>query len=268
MNDTNTAKTPTVGAVAEALGLSVRTLHHWDQVGLVSPSGRSEGGYRLYSAADIERAQQVRTYRELGVPLADVGALVNGPDEAVTQRLREQRAGLTSRFQALADMIEGVDRMIEAREAGVHLTPAQQMKIFGDDWDPRWLGEAKQQWGDTQAWEEYRRRSSRRGKEQWQRIADAAHGVEARLAQAMDAGLQPGGAEANDLAEEHRATLDVHFPVGHHRHVCLARMYVADPRFTAHYDKVRQGLAAWLLSVVEANAQAHGVDLDAVEWDG
>ena len=91
------------------------------------------------------------------------------------------------------------------------------------------------------------------------------HEVEVALAAAMDAGVVAGSAEANELAEAHRASL-TWFEVTHSKHVLLARMYVEDPRFSAHFDEVRPGLAAWLRSVVEANARTHGVDPESASW--
>ncbi|MBN6058569.1 MerR family transcriptional regulator, partial [Nonomuraea sp. RK-328] len=81
--------------------VTVRTLHHWDAIGLVRPSGRTAGGYRLYSAADVARIHRVLIYREPGLSLDDIGELLDAPTVDMTVPLRQQRAQL-------------LDRMIEA----------------------------------------------------------------------------------------------------------------------------------------------------------
>jgi DNA-binding transcriptional MerR regulator len=81
----------TVGQLAERFGVSVRTLHHYDEIGLLAPSGRSVADYRLYTEADVVRLQQVVVYRRLGFALKAIGLLLDDPDADVEQHLRRQR---------------------------------------------------------------------------------------------------------------------------------------------------------------------------------
>src|SRR2546421_10518113 len=69
-----------VGAVAELAGVTVRTLHHYDRIGLLSPRGRTAGGYRQYGEADLERLRQILFYRELGFSLEEVRAILDDPE--------------------------------------------------------------------------------------------------------------------------------------------------------------------------------------------
>ena len=80
-------------------------------------------------------------------------------------------------------------------------------------------------------------------------------------------GVVAGTEEAKGLAGRHRTLLSGFFPVTHAKHVLIARGYVEDPRFSAHYDQRAAGLAAWLKSIIDANAAAHGVDPDAATWE-
>ena len=83
----------------------------------------------------------------------------------------------------------------------------------------------------------------------------------------MREGVQPGGERANALAERHRASIAYWFDTSYSKQVIIARGYVADPRFTAYYDAVEPGLAAWLKEVIDANAAAHGVDPATAVWE-
>ena len=257
----------TVGRVAELVGVSVRTLHHWDAIGLVSPAERTWSDYRVYAADDIARIQQVLLYRELGLSLADVRAVLDDPEVDVVEQLDLQRAMLSERLDRLRRMIAAVDRMKEAHMSEKKLTAQQQAEILGDGWDPAWQDEAQQNWGDTPEWVQSEKVKARMGVDDWKRVKEETDQLEADLAAAMTAGVQPGTEEANALAERHRASIGQWFDVTVQKQVCIARMYVQDPRFTAHYDERAEGLAAWLTAIVDANARAHGIDPATATWE-
>src|SRR5690554_514160 len=99
----------TVGEVARLARVSVRTLHHYDEIGLVQPSGRSEAGYRLYDDRDLERLQSVLFYRELGFALEEIRAIVSDPAFDRGRALREQRDLLRARMQHLGRMVEAIE---------------------------------------------------------------------------------------------------------------------------------------------------------------
>lgn len=257
----------TVGRTAELVGVSVRTLHHWDEIGLVSPSERTWSDYRVYQAADIERIQQVLLHRELGLSLAEVRAVLDDPDTDVVAQLDRQRAVLSERLDRLRRMIAAVDRMKEAHMSEQKLTAQQQAEILGDGWDPAWQDEAQENWGDTPEWAQSEKIKARMGVDDWKRVKEENDRLEADLAAAMTAGVQPGSEEANALAERHRASIGQWFDVTVQKQVCIARMYVQDPRFTAHYDERAEGLAAWLTAIIDANARAHGIDPATATWE-
>ena len=257
----------TIGRVAELVGVSVRTLHHWDEIGLVSPATRTWADYRVYRAADIERIQQVLLYRELGLSLSDVQAVLDDPDADVLAQLDRQRAVLSERLDRLRRMIAAVDRMKEAHMSEQKLTPEQQAEILGDGWDPAWQDEAQENWGDTPEWAQSEKIKARMGVDDWKRVKEENDRLEADLAAAMTAGVQPGSEEANALAERHRASIGQWFDITVQKQVCIARMYVQDPRFTAHYDERAQGLAAWLTAIIDAHARAQGIDPATAVWE-
>ncbi|SEK33652.1 DNA-binding transcriptional regulator, MerR family [Nonomuraea pusilla] len=256
----------TVGAAALHVDVTVRTLHHWDRVGLVRPSGRTASGYRLYSAADIARIHRVLIYRELGLSLDDIGELLDAPTSDMTVPLRQQRAQLLDRISRLQAMVDAVDRMIEAVRAGILLSPEEQVAIFGQRWQPSLIVGARERWGDTAQWAQYAERAAGRTPEDWQQIADNITVFEHDLAAAKRAGVRPGSAEANALAERHRASMDAYFDCTLSMQVCLGRKYAADPGFTAYYDAIEPGLTIWLRDIIDANARDRGIDPDSATW--
>lgn len=266
MDDAAGAGGLTVGAAAAHVGVTVRTLHHWDAIGLVRPSGRTSGGYRLYSPADVARVHRVLIYRELGLPLDDIGELLDAPAVDMTGPLRQQRAELVRRISRLQAMVDAVDRMIDAASSGILLSAEEQVAIFGQRWEPSSVAGARERWGDTPQWVQYAERAAGMTPEDWQRVADDVTALENDLAAAVRAGVRPGSAEANALAERHRASIGVYFDCTHAMQVCLGRKHAADPGFAAYHDAIEPGLAVWLRDVIDANARAHGVDPDTATW--
>ena len=105
----------TVGRVAELAGVTVRTLHHYDEIGLVRPSARTAAGYRAYSAADVERLREVLAYRRLGFGLREVADLVGDPSTDAVAHLRRLRGLLLERRDRAAAMVAAIDKELEAR---------------------------------------------------------------------------------------------------------------------------------------------------------
>ncbi|MEU7283012.1 MerR family transcriptional regulator [Streptomyces sp. NPDC045431] len=248
-----------VGQVAGFAGVTVRTLHHYDEIGLLSPSGRSHAGHRRYDDADLDRLQQIMFYRELGFPLDEVAALLDDPDADPREHLRRQHELLTARIAELTRMAEAVEHAMEARKMGINLTPEEKFEVFGDHDPEQYAEEVEQRWGDTDAYRESQRRAARYTKADWQRMQDENADWGARYQALMAEGEPPTGERAMDLAEEHRRQIERwHYACSHEMHQCLAEMYVTDERFTAYFDAMTPGFAAHLRDAIVANAARQG----------
>ncbi|MDO5093240.1 MAG: MerR family transcriptional regulator [Propionibacteriaceae bacterium] len=254
----------TVGAVAQLVGVTVRTLHHWDEIGLVQPSARAWSGYRLYDAADIARIHRVLVYREIGMPLAQIAEVLDqGTD---TAHLLRQRDLLAERISSLQRMARAVELMLERSSTMTPLTPAEQAEIFGTDWSG-YHKEAEQAWGETPEWAQSAARQATMSKQDWIEVRDETRALEADLVAAFDAGVQPGSPEANALAERLRESISYWFDTTHAKQVIIARGYAEGGRFFDHYEGLRQGLGPWLKAIVDANASANGTDPDSAVWE-
>lgn len=121
----------TVGRVAGLAGVSVRTLHHYDGVGLVQPSARTSAGYRAYSARDVERLREVLAYRRLGFGLREIADLVDDPATDSVAHLHRLRGLLLEQRDRAAAMVTAIDRELEERAMGIRTTPEEQLKVFG-----------------------------------------------------------------------------------------------------------------------------------------
>ncbi|MGD9484628.1 MerR family transcriptional regulator [Streptomyces sp. TRM70308] len=248
-----------VGQVAGYSGVTVRTLHHYDEIGLLVPGGRTHAGHRRYSDADLDRLQQILFYRELGFPLEEVAVLLDDPASDPQAHLRRQHALLTERIEKLRKMAAAVQHAMEARTMGINLTPEEKFEVFGDFDPDEYAEEAERRWGGTDAWAQSQRRSASYTKEDWRRINAEAEDIKRRLAELLEAGVPATAPEAMDVAEDYRAWLGAnHYDCGYQMHVCLGEMYVADERFTRYFDTTRPGLAVYTRDAIVANATRHG----------
>ena len=120
-----------MGRVAELADVSVRTLHHYDGIGLVRPSARTAAGYRAYSAVDVERLREVLAYRRLGFGLREIAELVGDPSTDAVAHLRRLRDLLLERRDRADAMAAAIDRELEARAKGLRVTPEEQLEMLG-----------------------------------------------------------------------------------------------------------------------------------------
>jgi MerR family transcriptional regulator, thiopeptide resistance regulator len=245
----------TVGAVAERSGVSVRTLHHYDAIGLLTPSARSAAGYRLYSEADLGRLRHVLFYRELGFGLDQIAEILADPDARTDDHLRRQHRLLRQRQARTGALLAAIEHEIEARRLGIALTPAEQLEIFGTATFAEHAEEAHERWEDAEASKASWRRTAAYSKQDWVAIKAEADETIRRFADALRAGEPATGAAAMDLAEEHRAHLSRwFFPCDHGRHRQVAAGYVADPGAAATWDEVAPGFARYVHDAIVANA--------------
>ncbi|WP_086870744.1 MerR family transcriptional regulator [Streptomyces viridochromogenes] len=248
-----------VGQVAAFAGVTVRTLHHYDRAGLLSPSGRSGAGYRQYEDGDLVRLQQILFYRELGFSLDEIAEILKDPQANALEQLRDRVRRLTEeigRLQRLADVAE---QAIEVRRTGVELTPAERFEVFGEiGFDLSYATEARLKWRDSPGHKESMARAAAHTKEDWRRLMNEAAVWREELLAAFDAGEPADGERAMDLAERHRRHIGRWFttcPPDMHRRI--ADDFAADRRAFALVvppSRQRAGLAGYLRDAVHANA--------------
>lgn len=243
-------RTYRVKDVAEIAGVSVRTLHHYDDIGLLVPK-RSEAGYRLYDDDDLLRLQQILVGRALGLSLEEVRRSIDDPRFDRVAALREQRRELERRRADATRMIAAVDAALEmlTREG-----EERDMKALFGGFDPSaYEDEAASRWGDTPQWAESMRRTKSYGPEQWAALKDEQGAIYADLAAALAAGADPGSPEVQAIALRHRASIDRWFyPCDAAMHTRLADLYENDPRFAANIDRFGAGLTAFLCAAIRA----------------
>jgi DNA-binding transcriptional MerR regulator len=246
----------TVGELARLAHVSVRTLHHYDALGLLVPSGRRPSGYRVYTAGDLQRLRRILFYRELDFGLTAIRQMLAEPTSTTDSHLRRQHQLLRARVARHQQLLDALEKEMEARQMGISLTPEEQFEIFGTDKLDERMEEAGQRWGQGPEWQESKRRTATYSKADWLAIKAEADASIEGFAAALNAGVAPDSDAAMDLAEAHRQHINRWFyPCGLEQHVGLGDLYVSDPRFTAEYDKVAPGFAEYVRRAIRANAQ-------------
>lgn len=248
--------TYTVSQVARLAHLSVRALHHYDQIGLLVPSARTAAGYRLYGQADLDRLQQILFFRELAFPLEEIGRILGDPAFDRRDALRMQRSLLERRASRARALIAAVDRALEALEGGAPLKDEERFEAFDST---QHENEVRERWGDTGAYRESSRRAKTYTQDDWRAIRTELQDITHAFAAQMESGAPAKSEGAMEVAERHRLHIDRRFyPCSYGMHRGLGKMYAEDARFREHYDRVRAGLAVYVRDAIVANAAHRG----------
>ncbi|WP_462418583.1 MerR family transcriptional regulator [Kytococcus sp. Marseille-QA3725] len=253
----------TVGQAAELLGVTVRTLHHYEQIGLAGASNRSWSGYRLYAPQDMAVLRRVVFLRRLGLSLDRIREVLTGGD--VTAELRSRREEVMGQVEQLTGVLDAIDTALEAEmnnnqqdNGGYRISRDEQREVFGSTFAENlddYQAEAEQNWGDNPEWARSMERAKQYDKAQWQRISAESEQAMTELAAAMQAGEPANSQRSMDAAESHRQHISRWFyECTPQIHRGLGELYVTDPRFTATYEDVAEGLAAYARDAHAANA--------------
>jgi len=253
-------RTYQVKEVAELSGLSVRALHHYDAIGLLVPSTRTAAAYRIYNEDDLLRLQQILIGRELGLSLEDIRRSLDDPRFDRRQVLLDQRAQLEERAERAAEMIGAIDAALATiKNADTEDTTMDMKKIF-NGFDPdKYADEARQRWGNADAYKISMRRTKSYKEKDWEKLRDEQSAIYADAFAALTAGKRPDDPAVMDIAERHRLSVDRWFyPCSVTMHSGLADMYEADQRFAENINKYGAGLTPFLAAAIRANAQRTG----------
>ncbi len=249
-------RTYQVKEVTEMTGVSVRTLHHYDELGLLVPRARTDAGYRLYDEEELLRLQQILLGRELGLSLEEIRLSLDDPSFDRKSSLLRQRAELEKRAQQTVAMLHAIARALAHLEG-----ETMDLKKIFDGFDTgKYDAETEERWGTEEAFRESKRRTARYTPEDWQRLKLEQKGVYDQLNAALRASARPDAPEVLALVEQHRASIDRWFyPCDHRMHLSLASLYEQDPRFAENIDKHGGGLTPFLVAAIRENSRKHGI---------
>jgi DNA-binding transcriptional MerR regulator len=231
-----------INEVAKLSGISVRTLHYYDEIGLLHPSEVTEAGYRLYNGQALERLQQILFFRELSFPLNEITSILNSPVFDKHRALENHKKLLLLRRDRLNDLIALVDSTLKG-ENNMSFQEFNTSDI--ENAQKQYAQEVKERWGGTAAYAESARKTKEYGKEDWARIQAEAEEIYRNFALNMN--RNPGSPEAQKLVADWQAHISKNYYHCTNEILSgLGELYVADERFTENIDKYGQGLAAFM----------------------
>ena len=221
---------------AELTGVSVRTLHYYDEIGLLRPADTDKAtGYRFYDERSLLRMQEVLFYRELDFSLKSIGEILSASNYDKTKVLQEQKQLLILKKERLERLISAIDRAEKGESV---------MKAFDNTEFETYKAEAKERWGKTDAYKEHAEKTKAYGKDKWSGLVAEMDTIFGEFALCIKNGAAPDGEMAQSLVKKlqdhitenyYRCTREILFGLG--------QMYVADPRFQNNIDKHGAGTA-------------------------
>ena len=236
-----------INEFAKLAGVSVRTLHYYDEIGLLKPAFVDEqNGYRFYDETSLERMQEILFYRELDFELKNIAEILSSPDYDKQKALAEQRKLLILKKERLERIITALD--------GAEKGKITMSAFDNSDYETarnRYEAEAKRRWGETDAYKEHAKKTANYSEDKWQAVTDGLMAVLAKFAACMKEAHAADSTEAQTLVKELQNYITENY------YTCtdeilagLGQMYVADERFKTNIDKHTPGTASFVSEAI------------------
>lgn len=249
----------TVKQLADLAGVTVRTLHWYDEKGLLRPARTTQAGYRVYGTQEVDTLQTILFYRALGMPLGEIKALLADPAFHRLTALRRHRAALEQERARLDALLATLDKTIQTEEGKTRMTDREKFEGFKQQLvqenERKYGAEIRGNYGD-EAVDASNRKLLHLSQEQYDRMQALSQEINGALETAVRAGEDPAGETGRRIAALHKEWLGFTWPqYTKQAHCGLAQMYVADERFTAYYDGKVPGCAQFLCDAITAYTQ-------------
>ena len=237
----------TVNKLSKLAGVSVRTLHYYDEIGLLKPDAIRSNGYREYGDQAVLKLQQILFYRELDLSLEEIKAMVSRPDFDPVAALEAHRVSLQGRAARLERLIQTVDDTLLHMKGLKEMSPKQLFTAFSDEEQEKYAKEAEQMYDPTIVKESNRKFKALSTAEK-QRIFDEGNQIYADMVAAMPTGV--ASQEVQVIVERWRKHMDYFWTPNLEQLNGLAEVYNSDPRFKANFDRIDARLAEFMREAV------------------
>lgn len=243
----------TVQKLACMAGISPRTLRYYDEIGILKPARINSSGYRIYGKREIDLLQQILFYREMGLPLEEIGEIISRPGFDMTEALEEHRRKLLDKRGQLDQLISNVDKTIASMKGEVTMADKEKFEGFKkkmiEENEDKYGREVREKYGDD-AVEKSNAKLMGMSEEKYAETERLAEEILDTLKEAMKTG-DPAGALAQKAAALHKKWLMEYWDsYSKEAHAGLVQMYVCDERFKAYYDRNQPGTAEFLRDAV------------------
>ncbi len=230
---------------AEFAGVSVRTLHYYDEIGLLAPAYvDSTTGYRYYDESSLLRMQEILFYRELDFSLKSIAEILSSPNYDKEKAMKAQKNLLLLKKERLERLISSIDDAVKGENI---------MGAFDNSEFEKYKAEAKEKWGKTNAYKEYAEKTKDYSKDKWNNFVEGLNDIFAEFAVCMKNGEEPDSTEAQNLVKSLQSYIDENYYLCTNEILAgLGQMYVLDERFKNNIDKHADGTAEFASAAIEA----------------
>lgn len=236
-----------INEIAKLTGVTVRTLHYYDEIGLLKPSEITDAGYRFYDEISLGTLQQILFFRELDFSLNDIKEIMTNPHYDRTEALSKHKELLLQKRDRLNDLINLVDSTLKG-ENDMSFRQFDMAEIEANK--KKYATEVKERWGESDAYAESEKKTKNYNDTQWKALSGAGEALLDEFAKNRN--IQPDSKEAQALVEKWQAYITSNF---YHctKDIlsCLGVMYIGDERFTENIDKNGEGTAAFMAACIE-----------------
>ena len=237
----------TVKQVSDLAGVTPRTLRYYDQIGLLKPASVGSNGYRGYSDDDLLRLQQIRFYRELDLPLAEIRQALDGGELSLQEVLESHRQALGRRMAHLRRLAQTVEDTILYLKGEKVMSRKQLFDVFNEEQQAEYEQEAMQRY-DPAIVRASQAKWKRYTAEEKKRIGEEGNAIYAAIVEAIPLG--PASPQAQQGVERWRRHMDAFWTPNPAQLLALAEGYNSDPRFKANFDRIDPRLAPFMLEAV------------------
>ena len=239
-----------INEAAELAGVTVRTLHHYDKIGLLSPVKSAENGYRDYGEAELLRLQQIMFLKEMDFPLEEIKKMLDNPGLDRNRMMEAQHDLLIKKKQRLEKIIA----LLEAEMRGENKMSFKEFDMKENEaCRKKYADEAREKWGGTEAYKESEERTKNYDEGKWQKVSDEQGIILSEFAAFAAEGVKPDSSEAMAMAAKWQNYIsDNFYECTDEILVGLAEMYIADERFKTNLDKAGKGTAEFMSATIKS----------------
>lgn len=245
----------TVKQLAKLAGISVRTLHYYDEIGLLKPSYSKANGYRCYEEKELVRLQQILFFRELEFQLEKIKQIMDAPHFDPIAAMNDQRNLLELKKNRIGRLLQAIDQTIESLKGGARMSDDAKYSAFNDPTYQKYKDEVQERWGNTDAYRQSMQRVGKMSKAELDRVKTEGEAIARETAELMQKGFSADSPEVQKQVDRFYQHLHNFYDPSYEMFRGLGQMYVDDPRFTKVYEDRAKGFALFM-----RDAMAHYVD--------
>lgn len=234
----------TVKKLSDLSGVSIRTLHHYDKIGLLKPEFRDENNYRYYGKDELFKLQQILIYKELDLPLKDISKILDDKEFDLKESLINHKKRLEAKQLRLSSLIKTIEKTIKNLKNKNDMIDENELYAgFKESEKKAYRKEAIDKYGQSTI-EKTEMKLKQMTKQQFEDLQKLGDEINYKLANLLD--LDPSDKIVQDVIEEHAQYIAHFHDFSLLYYEGLANLYISDDRFKTYYEKYKKGLAKFL----------------------